>query len=129
MIIENAERLGLSQLHQLRGRVGRGTTQSHCILLYQSPLSQQSAERLKIMRATNDGFIIAEKDMELRGAGELLGTRQTGYKQFKIANIQRDRALLSLLSPIAQKLVHDSPQTARTITQRWLGHFEQFLQG
>jgi ATP-dependent DNA helicase RecG len=129
MIIENAERLGLSQLHQLRGRVGRGTIQSHCILLYQSPLSQQSTERLKIMRATNDGFIIAEKDMELRGAGELLGTRQTGYRQFKIANLQRDRALLSLLASTAKKLVHDSPQTARIITQRWLGHFEQFLQG
>lgn len=129
MIIENAERLGLSQLHQLRGRVGRGNTQSHCLLLYQSPLSPQSAERLKIMRASNDGFVLAEKDMELRGAGELLGTKQAGYRQFKIANIQRDQALFTLLTPIAQKLLHDSPETARSITQRWLGHFEQFLQG
>lgn len=129
MIIENAERLGLSQLHQLRGRVGRGSIQSHCILLYQSPLSPQGAERLKIMRATNDGFIIAEKDMELRGAGEVLGTRQTGYRQFKVANLQRDQALLALLPPIAQQLVQESPETARMITQRWLGNFEQFLQG
>lgn len=129
MIIENAERLGLSQLHQLRGRVGRGSAQSHCILLYQSPLSQQGAERLKIMRATNDGFIIAEKDMELRGSGEILGTRQTGYRQFKIADLNRDRALLEYLPAVAQDLVQDAPQTARQITQRWLGNFEQFLQG
>ncbi len=129
MIIENAERLGLSQLHQLRGRVGRGTALSHCILLYQHPLSQQSAERLKIMRATNDGFLIAEKDMELRGAGEVLGTRQTGYRQFKIADLQRDQSLLALLSPTAEQLVQYSPEIAYTITQRWLGNFEQFLQG
>lgn len=129
MIIENSERLGLSQLHQLRGRVGRGTTQSHCLLLYQAPLSHQSNERLKIMRATNDGFVISEKDLELRGAGELLGTRQTGYKQFKIANLQRDKDLLVLLPPIAKQLVNNDPETARLITQRWLGDFEQFLQG
>lgn len=129
MIIENAERLGLSQLHQLRGRVGRGSTKSHCLLLYQMPLSQQGQERLKIMRETNDGFIISEKDLELRGAGELLGTRQTGYKQFKVANLQRDKALLPLLGPIAKQLVLDSPQTAHLITKRWLGEFEQFLQG
>lgn len=129
MIIENAERLGLSQLHQLRGRVGRGTTQSHCLLLYQSPLSLQGAERLKIMRSTNDGFIISEKDLELRGAGELLGTKQAGYKQFKLANLQRDKALLPLLAPIAKQLTEEFPQIARAVTQRWLGDFEQFLQG
>lgn len=129
MIIENAERLGLSQLHQLRGRVGRGSTQSHCLLLYQAPLSQQGAERLKVMRATNDGFIISEKDLELRGAGEVLGTRQTGYRQFKIANIQRDKDLLPLLSPVARQLVQEKADIARAITQRWLGNFEQFLQG
>ncbi|MDR3443236.1 MAG: ATP-dependent DNA helicase RecG [Legionella sp.] len=129
MIIENAERLGLSQLHQLRGRVGRGSAQSHCILLYQAPLSQQGAERLKIMRATNDGFVIAEKDLELRGAGEVLGTRQTGYRQFKIANLQRDQALLPLLTPLAKQLVEDAPETAYKITRQWLGNFEQFLQG
>ena len=129
MIIENAERLGLSQLHQLRGRVGRGTTQSHCLLLYQSPLSHQGTERLKVMRSTNDGFVISEKDLELRGAGELLGTRQTGYRQFKLANLQRDKALLTLLQPFARQLFQESPETARRITQRWLGNFEQFLQG
>ncbi|CAM4480701.1 MAG: ATP-dependent DNA helicase RecG [Legionella sp.] len=129
MIIDNAERLGLSQLHQLRGRVGRGSAQSHCILLYQSPLSPQGAERLKIMRATNDGFIIAEKDMELRGAGEVLGTRQTGYRQFKMADLNRDRELLAHLPPIAKNLVRNAPATAKMITQRWLGNFEQFLQG
>lgn len=129
MIIENAERLGLSQLHQLRGRVGRGTTQSHCLLVYQSPLSSMSAERLKIMRSTNDGFLISEKDLELRGAGELLGVKQTGYKQFKLAELPRDKALLPLLSPISKQLVQESPQIAHAITQRWLGQFEHFLQG
>ncbi|WP_298625480.1 ATP-dependent DNA helicase RecG [uncultured Legionella sp.] len=129
MIIENAERLGLSQLHQLRGRVGRGTAQSHCILLYQHPLSLQGSERLKVMRATNDGFIISEKDLELRGAGEVLGTRQTGYRQFKLANLQRDQALLPLLAPVAKQLVLEKPEVARAITRRWLGNFEQFLQG
>lgn len=129
MIIENAERLGLSQLHQLRGRVGRGVAQSHCLLLYQSPLSQMGAERLKIMRATNDGFIISEKDLELRGAGEVLGTRQTGYRQFKLAQLPRDQELLPLLSPVAKQLLQEQPQIAHTITQRWLGNFEQFLQG
>lgn len=129
MIIENAERLGLSQLHQLRGRVGRGNTQSHCLLLYQFPLSQQGAERLKIMRSTTDGFLISEKDLELRGAGEILGTRQTGFKQFKIANLQRDKTLLTLLPTIARQLAQEKPIIARVITQRWLGNFEQFLQG
>lgn len=129
MIIENAERLGLSQLHQLRGRVGRGSTQSHCLLLYQSPLSQLSTERLRVMRATTDGFIIAEKDLQLRGAGEVLGTRQTGYRQFKIANIQRDQILFPLVAKFAKKLVSEQPQLAQAIAKHWLGNFEQFLQG
>lgn len=129
MIIENSERLGLSQLHQLRGRVGRGTAQSHCLLIYQAPLSQTSAERLKIMRATNDGFIISERDLEIRGAGEVLGTKQTGYKQFKLAELPRDKELLTLLTPISKHLVHENPQLAHAITQRWLGNFEHFLQG
>lgn len=128
MIIENAERLGLSQLHQLRGRVGRGTAQSHCLLIYQSPLSAMSAERLKIMRSSNDGFFISEKDLELRGAGELLGTKQTGYKQFKLAELPRDKELLTLLSPISKQLAQENPQLAQVITQRWLGQFEHFLQ-
>lgn len=129
MIIENAERLGLSQLHQLRGRVGRGSAQSHCLLIYQSPLSMQSNERLRVMRSTCDGFVIAEKDLQLRGAGEVLGTRQTGYRQFKLADLARDRALLPLLSPIANQLLRDEPVIAQSIAKRWLGDFEQFLQG
>ena len=129
MIIENAERLGLSQLHQLRGRVGRGRAQSHCLLLYQSPLSTLGAERLRVMRATCDGFVIAEKDLHLRGSGEFLGTRQTGYRHYKIANLQRDQALLTPIAKIASELLLDKPLIARTIATRWLGEFEQFLQG
>lgn len=129
MIIENAERLGLSQLHQLRGRVGRGSTISHCLLLYQSPLSEVGVERLKVMRSTTDGFIIAEKDLQLRGGGEILGTRQTGYRQFKIANLERDKALLPEVAKLAQKLSIESKPLAHTIAKRWLGFYEQFLQG
>ncbi|STX28090.1 ATP-dependent DNA helicase RecG [Legionella beliardensis] len=128
MIIENAERLGLSQLHQLRGRVGRGNNQSYCLLLYQSPLSELGAERLQIMRATSDGFVIAEKDLQLRGAGEFLGTKQTGYRQFKIANLHRDHALLPQVSNCSNHLINHDPEKARLIAERWLGEFEQFLQ-
>ncbi len=129
MIIENAERLGLSQLHQLRGRVGRGSTQSHCILLYQSPLSRLGHERLRVMRETSDGFMIAEKDLQLRGAGEFLGTRQTGYREFTIASLPRDEALLSSISTTANNLLLNDRLTAKTITKRWLGDFEHYLQG
>lgn len=129
MIIENAERLGLSQLHQLRGRVGRGSAQSHCLLLYQSPLSSTGSERLRIMRASTDGFLIAEKDLELRGGGEILGARQAGYQVFKLANLSRDKTLLPMIAEAAKELVTHSPQTARTVARRWLGEFEQFLQG
>jgi len=127
MIIENAERLGLSQLHQLRGRVGRGSTESHCLLLYQSPLSQLGAERLRVMRSTTDGFVIAEKDLQLRGSGELLGTKQTGYRQYKIANLQRDQALLPMVAAFAKDLVNQNPTLAHCIAKRWLGEFESFL--
>lgn len=129
MIIENAERLGLAQLHQLRGRVGRGHTQSHCLLLYQAPLSPQSKERLRVIRDTCDGFIIAEKDLALRGAGEILGVRQTGYRPFKIAALPRDHALLPKLNPMAQQLLAEQPELAETITKRWHGEFEHYLQG
>lgn len=129
MIIENAERLGLSQLHQLRGRVGRGSAQSHCLLLYQAPLSQHSHERLRIMRETCDGFLIAEKDLELRGSGEVLGTRQTGYRSFKVANLPRDKALLPLLANTATRLLRHDPELAQVIAERWLGRVEQYLQG
>nr|WP_302473899.1 ATP-dependent DNA helicase RecG [Legionella sp. PL877] len=129
MIIENAERLGLSQLHQLRGRVGRGSQQSHCLLLYQAPLSFSGAERLKVMRATSDGFVIAEKDLALRGAGEILGVKQTGYRQFKVADLHRDQLLLPLAAKMARHLINNKSNIAEAITRRWLGQFEQFLQG
>ena len=129
MIIENSERLGLSQLHQLRGRVGRGSQLSHCLLLYQSPLSSLGSERLRIMRATTDGFLIAEKDLQLRGAGEVLGTRQTGYRSFKLADLTRDKALLPAVAETARDLLQKTPETAKIIAKRWLGDFEQFLQG
>lgn len=129
MIIENAERLGLSQLHQLRGRVGRGLAPSHCLLLYQTPLSAIGVERLKVMRETCDGFIIAEKDLQLRGSGEFLGTRQTGYRQFKVASLPRDQALLESIRPIAAHLLEKNHLAAHAIAKRWLGEFEQFLQG
>ena len=128
MIIENAERLGLSQLHQLRGRVGRGNAQSHCLLLYQAPLSFQSQERLRVMRKTCDGFIIAEKDLQLRGAGEFLGTRQTGYHSYKIADLQRDQTLLPQVFNMAHLLLETNTLTAHSIAKRWLGNFELFFQ-
>ena len=127
MIIENAERLGLSQLHQLRGRVGRGSIQSHCILLYHTPLSAMSRERLQLMRETQDGFVIAEKDLKLRGAGDILGTRQTGYQHFKIADLSRDQHLLQWLKPMAERLLKEEPSLAHLIAKRWLGAFEHLI--
>jgi len=127
MIIENAERLGLSQLHQLRGRVGRGAAESYCMLLYQPPLSESGQERLKTMRATCDGFEIAEKDLQLRGGGEFLGARQTGYRQFKLADLNRDGHLLPKVKQIAQRLMREDPALARRIAHRWLGEFENYI--
>lgn len=127
MIIENAERLGLSQLHQLRGRVGRGAVQSHCLLLYSPPLSAMSKERLQFIRSTHDGFLLAEKDLQLRGSGEILGTRQTGYRVFKIADLVRDQALLPHLTPCAKQLMEQTPETAHHIATRWLGDFEPLI--
>lgn len=127
MIIENAERLGLSQLHQLRGRVGRGAVESHCMLLYQTPLSAVSQERLQFIRQTHDGFLLAEKDLQLRGSGEILGTRQTGYRVFKIANLQRDHSLLPWLNDCARQLIAHNPETAYQIATRWLGQFEPLI--
>ncbi|MFC3283928.1 ATP-dependent DNA helicase RecG [Litchfieldella rifensis] len=121
MIIENPERLGLSQLHQLRGRVGRGSTESFCVLLYHPPLSAHSRERLAVMRETNDGFRIAEKDLELRGPGEVLGTRQTGLAQMKIADLERDRDLLEQVSPLAKALLEEAPAASTPLIRRWLG--------
>lgn len=122
MIIENAERLGLAQLHQLRGRVGRGDLQSHCVLLYQAPLSETGKARLNIMRDTNDGFAIAEEDLRLRGPGEILGTKQTGGLQFRIADLKRDGHWIPSVQKWAQELVETDPQTIVDLQQRWVGH-------
>jgi len=121
MIIENAERLGLSQLHQLRGRVGRGSARSSCILLFQSPLSESARGRIGIMRETSDGFLIAEKDLELRGAGEVLGTRQTGLAEFRIAELGRDDDLLDAVGDVADALLASHPDSVRGLVRRWIG--------
>ena len=128
MIIENPERLGLAQLHQLRGRVGRGSAASHCLLLYHPPLSQLGRERLAIMRETCDGFVIAEKDLELRGPGEMLGTRQTGLLQFKVADLMRDADLLPAVRDAAQALLEHWPQHVSPLLERWLRHGQQYGQ-
>jgi ATP-dependent DNA helicase RecG len=128
MIIENPERLGLAQLHQLRGRVGRGSAASHCLLLYHPPLSQLGRERLAIMRETCDGFVIAEKDLELRGPGEMLGTRQTGLLQFKVADLMRDADLLPAVRDAAQALLERWPQHVSPLLERWLRHGQQYGQ-
>lgn len=128
MIIENSERLGLSQLHQLRGRVGRGSQSSHCVLLYSPPISGNGSARLKIMRETTDGFKIAEKDLELRGPGEVLGTRQTGDMQLHIADLQRDAHMLPHIKHLAQDLLLNHPQNVDALITRWLGQSEQYAQ-
>ena len=121
MIIENAERMGLSQLHQLRGRVGRGAAQSHCVLLYKPPLGRLAKERLAVLRNTNDGFVVAQRDLELRGPGELLGTRQTGLPDYRIANLARDAELMPEVQMTAEALRKHSVSTAGAIVRRWLG--------
>lgn len=128
MIIENPERLGLAQLHQLRGRVGRGAAASHCVLLYGSPLSHHSKERLRVMRESTDGFYIAEQDLLLRGPGEVLGTRQTGDMQFKIANLQRDGHLLPQVKRAANVLIAEYHELCHEIILRWLGKNHVYLQ-
>jgi len=128
MIIENPERLGLAQLHQLRGRVGRGSAASHCVLLYHPPLSQLGRQRLGIMRETTDGFVIAEKDLELRGPGEMLGTRQTGLLQFKVADLMRDADLLPAVRDAALRLLAEWPQHVSPLLERWLRHGQQYGQ-
>lgn len=121
MIIENPERLGLAQLHQLRGRVGRGTVASHCVLLFHSPLSKTAQKRLSVLRESNDGFIIAQKDLEIRGPGELLGTKQTGLADFKIADLIRDQKLIPEVQRMARYIHDNYPQNAHAIINRWLG--------
>jgi ATP-dependent DNA helicase RecG len=121
MIIENAERLGLSQLHQLRGRVGRGARKSACVMLYQTPLSANARNRLNVLRETCDGFKIAQRDLELRGPGELLGTRQTGMLQFRVADLSRHQALLPEVVRTASEIMSRHSVLVRPIIMRWLG--------
>jgi ATP-dependent DNA helicase RecG len=127
MIIENPERLGLAQLHQLRGRVGRGSAASHCVLLYGTPLSRQGRERLDVLRASQDGFVIAEKDLALRGPGELLGTRQTGGLQFRLADLQRDSALLEPVLACAEHLHRQYPERIEPLVERWFGQQQGYV--
>jgi ATP-dependent DNA helicase RecG len=122
MIIENAERLGLAQLHQLRGRVGRGSLASSCLLMYRPPLSEAAHERLKVLRETQDGFEIAHRDLQLRGAGELLGTRQTGLAQLRVADLARDSDLLSQVRDAADLLLAAYPDNIAPLAVRWIGH-------
>ncbi|MGF1751243.1 ATP-dependent DNA helicase RecG [Vibrio cionasavignyae] len=124
MIIENPERLGLAQLHQLRGRVGRGTVASHCVLLYHSPLSKTAQKRLGVLRESNDGFVIAQRDLEIRGPGELLGTKQTGLADFKIADLVRDQRLVPEVQRLARHVHEQYPEHAKKIIDRWLGDKE-----
>ena len=121
MIIENSERMGLSQLHQLRGRVGRGAEQSHCVLLYRQPLGQLARNRLGVLRETNDGFVVAQRDLELRGPGELLGTRQTGLPDYRVANLVRDADLMPSVQKAAGIVQREHPDAERAIVTRWLG--------
>jgi ATP-dependent DNA helicase RecG len=126
MVIENSERLGLAQLHQLRGRVGRGAQAASCVLLYRSPLSQMARARLEVLRQTTEGFLIAEKDLELRGPGELLGTRQTGLAGFRIADLVRDANLLPAVQRSSDTLLAKSPELADRLVARWVGSAARF---
>jgi ATP-dependent DNA helicase RecG len=126
MVIENAERLGLAQLHQLRGRVGRGSEASSCVLLYRAPLSALARERLKVIRESGDGFEIARRDLELRGPGELLGTRQTGLAQLRVADLLRDADLLPRVQSSAEQLLAGYPEHVAALAARWIGGGERY---
>ncbi|ELY3770849.1 ATP-dependent DNA helicase RecG [Cronobacter dublinensis] len=126
MIIENPERLGLAQLHQLRGRVGRGAVASHCVLLYKSPLSKTAQLRLQVLRDSNDGFVIAQKDLEIRGPGELLGTRQTGNAEFKVADLLRDQAVIPQVQRIARHIHEQYPEHAQALIERWMPETQKY---
>ncbi|QYK01717.1 ATP-dependent DNA helicase RecG [Shewanella psychrotolerans] len=128
MIIENPERLGLAQLHQLRGRVGRGAIASHCVLMYKAPLSHTATKRLGVLRDSNDGFVIAQKDLEIRGPGEVLGTKQTGIADMKIADLIRDQALIPHIQKLAQHVMQQAPDNVDAIIMRWLGERQQYVQ-
>lgn len=126
MIIENPERLGLAQLHQLRGRVGRGSIESHCVLMYQSPLSKTASKRLSVLRESNDGFLIAEKDLEIRGPGEVMGTKQTGVADLKIADLVRDAALIPQVSNLAEIMWHKHKPQSEALIRRWLAYKDEY---
>lgn len=126
MIIENPERLGLAQLHQLRGRVGRGAVASHCVLLYKAPLSKTAQRRLQVLRDSNDGFVIAQQDLEIRGPGELLGTRQTGNAEFKVADLLRDQAIIPQVQKIARHLHERYPALASALIARWMPETQRY---
>lgn len=128
MIIENPERLGLAQLHQLRGRVGRGSAASHCVLLYHAPLSTTAQARLAVLRESNDGFVIAQRDLEIRGPGELLGTKQTGLANFRIADLTRDAHLLPAAQQAAQQLWRLDQRACEGLIRRWLGYRDMYAQ-
>jgi ATP-dependent DNA helicase RecG len=121
--------MGLSQLHQLRGRVGRGSLQSYCVLLYQQPLSQTARKRLQVMRQTQDGFVIAEQDLQIRGAGDLLGTRQTGLLQLRIADLARDVAWIPVVKSLGERLLTEAPQSVDLLITRWLRQGQRYIKG
>jgi len=126
MIVENAERMGLAQLHQLRGRVGRGLAQSACVLMYKSPLGETARSRLEVLRSTDDGFVVAQRDLELRGPGEVLGTRQTGLMQMRVADLIRDAGLLPEVQEVAARLAVESPERSEALITRWIGQADQY---
>ena len=126
MVIENAERMGLAQLHQLRGRVGRGRYASSCLLLYRPPLSRLARERLAVMRETDDGFVVARRDLDLRGPENLMGTRQTGLAQMRVADLLRDADLLPKVQSAAETLLRDWPAHVTPLVRRWVGIAEQY---
>jgi ATP-dependent DNA helicase RecG len=126
MIIENPERLGLAQLHQLRGRVGRGADASHCVLLYKTPLSANGKNRLIALRESSDGFVIAEKDLQLRGPGEVLGVRQTGLMEFRVAQLPQHDGLLDQVEQIAAVLLSKYPDQVEPLIRRWTGTASRF---
>jgi ATP-dependent DNA helicase RecG len=126
MVVEHAERFGLSQLHQLRGRVGRGAAESSCVLLYRGPLSPIARSRLNTIRDSNDGFEIARRDLELRGPGEMLGTRQTGLAELRVADLIRDADLLPQVRDTAELLLRENADCIAPLRQRWIGTAEEY---
>ena len=120
MVIENSERMGLSQLHQLRGRIGRGASESTCVLLFQEPLSEIAKKRLKIIYENSDGFIVADHDLRIRGPGEFVGVRQSGLPTLKFATLDEDRILLTEVAKLANELIHSESEVIPRHIERWL---------